>query len=32
MQPWGGVARWGANGKARMEVQEAAFTAHLSLA
>ena len=32
MQPWGGVARWGANGKARMEVQAAAFIAHLSLA
>lgn len=32
MQPWGGVARWGANGKARMEVQAAAFLAQLSLA
>lgn len=32
MQPWGGLARWGANGKARMEVQAAAFIAHLSLA
>lgn len=32
MQPWDGVAKWGANGKASMEVQAAAFLAQLSLA